>query len=89
MAYRHGMFGHQGGLKNPAASKAETARVEALAKKASKADLVDSLAKAKRDVNGIGGMAPEYYARLTKKELVSLCVIYLVHAFNFQTDNYD
>lgn len=89
MAYRHGMFGHQGGLKNPAASKAEIVRVEALAKKSSKADLVDSLARAKRDVNGIGGMAPEYYARMTKKELVSLCVIYHMHGFNLDTDNYD
>jgi hypothetical protein len=89
MAYRHSMIGHQGALKNPAASKKERAFVEGLAKQATKEALAENLARLKRDVNGIGGMSLEHYKRMPKKELVTLTVIYHLHQFNLETDNYD
>jgi hypothetical protein len=83
-AYRPGLYGiHQGGLKNPAASKAERAVAEQLVKTMSKAELVRHLAS-------ITDLSPEYWDKNhTRKELAATAVERHVHAFNVQTDNYD
>ena len=83
-AYRPGLFEiHQGGLKDPAASKAERAVAERLVKQMSKAELAQHLST-------VTGHHPSYYEKNhTRKELQSLAVIRHVHAFNMKTDNYD
>ncbi len=83
-AYRPGLFGiHSGGLKDPAASKAERAIVVDLVKKMRKDELA-------RHLSTITGHAPVYYEKNhTRKELASLAVTHHMHAFNVATDNYD
>lgn len=86
-AYRPGLFGiHQGGLKNPAASKTEREVVAQVVKTLSKPELVRHLA-------GTHGKEASdwlpHYERKTRKELESLSVIKHMHAFNVTTDNYD
>jgi hypothetical protein len=85
--YRPGLYGiHNGGLKDPAASKAEREVAQRLVKKMTKSDLV-------RHMAGTHGKAATefvpFYEHKTRKELASLAVIGHMHAFNVATDNYD
>ena len=84
MAYRPGLYGmHQGGLKNPAASKSERAIVERLVKKMTKAELAKHLSTLTKH-------HPVYYEKnYTRKELAMHAVIEHMHTFNMATDNYD
>lgn len=90
MSYRPGFAGiHQGGLKNPSASKAETEVAVRAAKAMSKKELAEHLHRhysrtAPNLVNSV-----EYFMKQTKTELARLAVIEHVHAFNVRTDNYD
>lgn len=86
-AYRPGLYGiHQGGLKNPAASKAEHEVAQRVVKALTKPELV-------RQMAGTHGKEATdwlpFYERKARKELESLAVIKHMHAFNVATDNYD
>ena len=70
MTYRHSMFGHQGGLKNPAASKAERLVAERAAKAMTKEDLARHLSQVEERITNQPQMDYEFYIRKTKKELM-------------------
>jgi hypothetical protein len=90
VTYRPGFAGiHQGGLKNPSASKAEMVVAERAAKLMSKKELAEHLHRHYSRTEPHLVNAVEYFMRMTKKELMSRAVIAHVHAFNVRTDNYD
>lgn len=90
MTYRPGLYGmHEGGLKNPSASKAERVVAERAAKLMTKEELARHLSQVDPSVTGGSRMDYEFYVRKTKKELARLAILYHVHAFNLRTDNYD
>lgn len=90
MTYRPGFAGiHQGGVKNPAASKAEGEIARRAAKAMTKLELAEHLHRHYERTQPHLVNAVEYFMKKTKKVLESQAVIEHVHAFNVRTDNYD